>query len=375
MKRAIAAVLLVTACSREKPAPDVIATITPDPDDADGAAATAPPVPDAGVEVLREPAGDAGPGPAPASDVTLTLDGEDRPLRWAIAEVGDAAVYVTVFSWPMDCAHRSYWSLSYDKTPGARIELAVPPGPGGRYYAGDPIGVAVRATATDRKMRLPGPVGALAGEMSTVLSMGPAAVTLTLEPFAWQKGAHVRGRLSGSETMLLGSMAAKGAFDAELCAEHPKLRALAAAAPKAPVGARTVHAIVRRRPASKDEAIDQAIGRSKGSLPEIWMLVFYAEAKVPCPRLPEHVSTGHRPLLTVQDIGGTDAASPRTTPQPATALWPKGGNEYGEAGQAWVQIDRHAYTTGDEVSGSVWAQHDDGKSPFGGTFAAVVCAP
>ncbi len=357
-RSALTAVVLLLGCRSEAP----VEPPAPPPPSADAAVAPAPEPVDAGPISAPAPVEPSEPATA---NVTLTVNDRQRPLQWGYASSGFSGVSVTLTSWPSSCELR-------EDGRGASLTFEVPAGPGRRFYAGHPIGVNVAVKASDQKMQFPvdmGPMGAVLGDGVTLM-MGPAAVQVTVEPFEWKKGAHVRGTIDGSEAVLIGASGASGTFDAEVCFDaDPAAKGLADSAPKTPVKAKTVHALVRRRPKSQDEAVDQSLKRSKGTYAEISRLVFYDKAKVPC-------GAAEPPgFLQVQSLGGADATRPLTTQQPATAVWREGNDAFAAVSEAWVQLDELAFDEGKTVRGSLWTLKKKGQPPFTGRFEAVVCAP
>jgi hypothetical protein len=325
------------------------------------------------------------PRAAGATDVVAAFDGHEVRLRWGIAHNGAHGVAVELLSQPFDCSKMGVVSAIPSSYAGARASFEVPSGPGGRFYAGHRVGVSVMLDDSTRSE--PG-MPALSS-LSMARSMSASSVAVTLEAFRFERGAHARGRIDGAETMLIGSASAHGDFDVEVCVapEPSSTEALREAVPPGPVRGRigakavapgTALAVLQRRPTSRDEAIDQAIGRSTGGLAAIWEIEFYAAVGVHCPDPKKPARSGA--LFHVQSIGGAavdhDFAG---TQQPATAVLHAPGDDFAGVWPAWIDLDAITLSPGGRVSGVLWAQsaageyREDKKGALGGRFEALVC--
>jgi hypothetical protein len=166
-----------------------------------------------------------------------------------------------------------------------------------------------------------------------------------------------------------------------LRAEAPKTPARGTFGGKA-IAPRSVHAVLHRRPATSDEAIDAALHRAEASLADIWSLEFFADPHVPCPP-PGAASDGAaKPTLRVDGIGGTARERPFAgTTQPADAVLLGPDGDYLSTWPAWVRFDALSWTAGTKVKGALWtesppdADRPDHEGSFGGRFEALVCAP
>jgi hypothetical protein len=130
-----------------------------------------------------------------------------------------------------------------------------------------------------------------------------------------------------------------------------------------------------KRATTRDQAIDQAIGRPSEGPDDLWMLEFYAEANLPCPT----TTSLPRALLHLQGMGGSGSDHPRpNTVQPASTALTVGTDEFAATWPAWVRFDSLSYAAGSKITGSLWTASGPGESPahkgsFGGRFEAVVC--
>ena len=314
---------------------------------------TPPPPP---LRAIPDAAPDA---PATGTEVTVTIDGTPHVLRYGIAMALLDQLEVLLVADPIDCATRPD-----GKPPETSYELSfeMPPGPGGTYFAGHPVGEAITVEAHHQTHHLPDAPASFTIPASYMM-IGPTSA-ITLDAI----GDRVRGRLAGNEVSMFGTVAVTGSFDVAMCDKPPASKGLRADAPATPASgrdnhsplvARSILAVVGSRPASVAEAREhRASGR------QLERIVFYADAGVSCP------PAGAHEILRVSPIGGT-GDYPSSEPQPASV------EISGSAWPAWVAIaEPPSLITGKLVRGRLWAASlpgDDHAGTFGGTFTATVC--
>ena len=360
----------------------------------DDAATAAPPAPPSTSPRDAAPVAPVG-APADAAipptsiTVTLTTDGHPTALRWGYAVGETDGLTVALVDHPVDCATAA--KLDAREPGGAELRIDIPSGPAGTYYAGHPAS-AKMFVWTDQAADVPAEVAQRLGALPFELALSDASSRVTLEPVGTQAGAHVRGTVEASEATLVGTAEAHGAFDVLLCdaleRQPPVLRATAPGGPARGKRGRTVlaprswQAILRTSPASKDEAVDLAIDRTRaGSLMEVFWIVGYPTEHVACPPPGERYSPDAHPMLAFQGIGGASREHPMTgTQQPTTFLIPTSAElDYPEAvWPAWIQLDKLTFVPGDVVHARVWAEappREDLPGTFGGQLDAIVCAP
>ena len=315
-------------------------------------------------------------------------DSVSSPLRWGYAVGVSDGLEVALFDRPVDCATANV--LNERRGGGAELRIDVPSGPGGRFYAGHPVS-ANMFVWNDQAADLPTQVTQRLGALSFQLSLSDASDRVTLEPVGPKAGAHVRGTVEAASATLVGTAEAHGTFDVLLCddlePQPPVLRARAPAGPargtrggKA-LAPRSWQAIVWTLPATKDEAVNVAVERGQGSLAEIFVIVGYPAAHVPCPPSGERYVADAHPIVAFQGIGGASRERPLVgTPQPTRFLVPTPGElDSPEAvWPAWIQLDTLTFAPGESVHATVWAEasrSEDAKGTFGGHLDAVVCGP
>ena len=353
-----------------------------------------PPIPAAAVLVDAAPEAvpaDAAADAGGTGDVVVSIDGKPHPLRFGIASGSVEGLVIQLFSEPAACSAQRF----SDPSGGDELSFKVPPGPGGTYFAGHAVSTTMLVQAFDERTQIPAGLARGAGvpgmSFPKALGIGGAAGSVTLERVTPRAHAHVRGTVEGLESSLLGTAEVHGHFDVELCddVEGAPLRATAPTGPirghrgQTALVPRTIHAMVMQRAASHDEAIETAIDRGDGSLAEIWRLVFYAAANVPCPPHGKEHNEREAVVVMAQGIGGTSRAHPSLgTPQPTSIeLFGAQGppNDVTDVWPAWVQIEAPLdFTAGAKLHGMLWAEsaHDDDvKGTFGGHFEATVCGP
>jgi hypothetical protein len=382
---AIVAIVAMAACGRSSARDD--AARRPRPADARPADAR-PAAPAIVVDAAPAIIVDAGPAIAPGpTRVTLTIDGHPSELRYGYVDPGNTGAMIRLFRGPVDCATRNRIGAEPPEF-GPRIAIQIEAGPGGRWYAGHPIGTHGLVESPQDQVQV-GPLP----PMGTTLPISPDALTLTLEPSTWRRGAHVRGTVDGGELTLIGSSSVTGRFDVEVCDDlagraREELAVLADAAPAAPargtIGGRpfvprTVHAIVRHRPRTADDVVDLAVHRTRGGARHVWMVAFYAEANVPCPPARDDFDRAHPPAFYLQGPGGTSEDHPLLgTQQPAAGILARPDAIVAGVWWAWVRFDALAWETGATVRGALVAQTTyledrPQQGRVAGRFTATVC--
>jgi hypothetical protein len=222
----------------------------------------------------------------------------------------------------------------YDLNDVARLMFDVPPGPGNTYFAGHDIGVNVN------------------GQAGYMAAADPAQVVIRLDRVRVHKGAHITGTID-AVARTIPDLEAHGHFDAILCDVDPVAH-VPAAAPKKAVAVGTAIA----RLAHNDDG-DQ-----------IGTIELYDQQGLTC-----DTAAGETPTRAIWEMGGTGAAHPLTgVAQPALLAFDPEDFSKTSFWDGWVRFDNLAFTPGDEVRLSMWAQDTHGKRHVGGTLRALVCA-
>jgi len=255
------------------------------------------------------------------------------------------------------------------------IELDVPPGPKGDFFAGAPIGVEAWFHDPERS--------------TTQGRAAPWQTTLKLDA---RPGAHVAGTIDFAARIDGADDRASGAFDVELCdRDAPHLEAGAAPSVDAdgPVSGSLAGDAFTAGSAIAEVWRDPSTGEAF-----VHALSFFPSSGVDCATRFAHERRER--VILFEEMGGVSERRTLPGPQPATAFVsapevdPASSGDagaaptlqaLGAAGHAWVRLDDphvDAAKQGDRLRGSVAAASEVGapaKSTghLGGTFDALVC--
>ncbi|HEY4122026.1 MAG TPA: hypothetical protein VGM56_29365, partial [Byssovorax sp.] len=370
--------LAVTACNgdhRDAPAP--APPPAPAPIDARAAADAAAPTPDARpVDV-----------PPPGADAALVVGDHSYRLGFGYVVPGSDRLYLTLTTSKLDCAHKP--SYGSPKGLDAVVEIQIPSGPGGRYFAGSWTPALAIVTLGHERTHLERAGMVFDSEYMNGLSGAESMIRIEL-PAKAAAGTRVTGELDLAGANLLGAMKLSGHLDLELCEALPvaDLEKLPMAPPggaahgvrggKAIPVARTVQAIVFQGSSTVANAMDVSLHRGGGDRPFIGELAFYAEPDVPCRGLGDETKPGASLLVEASVAGVT---SPRWSvvdvAQPSSIALYLGKDKMEEVWPGAVILRGPIDTTnGAKLAGSVWSTHagySELKGSWGGTFEAVVC--
>jgi len=290
-----------------------------------------------------------------ASSVKITVNGASQTLAYGKATPEYDGLDVRLQSEPFSC-----------KELGRASELAfhVDPGPGGRFYASSPVGVAIFHHG--------------AGEPTVVESLRGSAVTL--EPFAYAKGERLRGSVDFDFTTASGKTKASGAgtFDVEICEKAGDSHLMAAPHRQPESVQGTVKGTFAGQPfESAGALVEWERDRSTGEAYVSQVLFFSQPTTCDAASKPWNVEGDH---LRVYDIGAGKKA-PFGSPRPAEASAGKqlgAGSPETFLGEAWIQLDGLKLEAGSRVKGAVYADSRPGTRPdqtgtVGGEFEATVC--
>jgi hypothetical protein len=228
----------------------------------------------------------------------------------------------------------------------ALVTFRVPPGPGGRFFAGAPIGAPLHGWIDGARIE------------------HPASIAIVeLQPFELALGARVRGTLEFPE--------GTGTFDAEICALQSNTSALPETVASLPL-----HGMIDGRTFEPTVALFQPSRVEEGEPPRLDMLRFYSDPHVDC----ENFGEGTRDGLVLLQIGGTGSLRPLVdSPQPAWAAALGHPVERGHVvGRmpAWIRFDRIAFEAGARVTGELVVEQAGNNGPVAhveGRFDAQVC--
>ena len=287
-------------------------------------------VPDQIFAIGGEPSERAGSG-----QLALHDDDGDTRLPFGRVRMASHALHVVLGANDPGCADLP--------EPGdAWVTFDLPAGPGGQFYAGDSVGVAMQI-ATNHTGR----------------GLAAQAVAIMVTPFVRAPGAHLRGSLD------LGSFGG-GSFDAIVCpnVDFSTFAALPATAPVHPFAGTL---------AGRAFAVQSAIARVERDVdpPRLLQLRLFATKGVTCA-----IGDSDAGLeLRVADIGRASLSKDRrVTPQPAVgALRADAIFASYETDAMWVRLDlRHAtFAPGEKLSGAISIETPPDHAT--GTFQATVC--
>ena len=319
----------------------------------------------------------AGESPGGSPTVFANIEGRPLQLRYGKAYATSDTLHVVLSTEKTACTFAPGTEEAY------RIRFELTPGPGGRFYAGTPIGVGV--SFESRRARL------------AITAADPYLATVIVEPFALRAGSHIRGRLEFDVKFVKRkvdrsrqSYQSKGAgfFDVEICDDALVLQALRGQPPDAP-DSEVSGTFAGQRFAFKT-AIANVWHDPDNSQDYIDSVVFFPLAGIGCANQWEQRDKLN--LFVVRSIGGAGSRQRFIgSPQPASASFfiPKlgaGVNEAadaiyffgGGAERAWVRFDKLDFRTGATLNGTVYADSREGskieeEGRIGGRFKAKVC--
>lgn len=280
-------------------------------------------------------------GAARAGDDVVTIAPYGAKLAHAVAYAARGRLVVRATDRPGPCGDGPW------QTPppwDAIVTIDVPPGPGGRFFAGAPFGAtAFYARRSTRE-------GA---------GLDPSYVRIDLEPFELAAGKRVRGRIASDHVA--------GRFDAEICGGGlDSLRALPADAP-----ARPAAGTLAGNPFQVRRAL--AMVSSQSSSRQVNAIILFG---APGPTCATYRDGKGPAMVWLSDLGGASSAVPLLgSPQPATASFraAAGGETLPADGglPAWVRFDDLRFDVGRKVRGAMVVKSD--HADVAGTFAAEVC--
>jgi hypothetical protein len=312
-----------------------------------------------------------------SADVDVSIEGHDEKLAHGVALIGtDGTLSVSIADQPFDGCSRGVIGGASPMV----VNFDLPPGPGGRYFAGQPVGPHVVGFS------LPG------GHPKDSFALGPQTTKVSLEPFKAEKGSRVRGsiefhsRSSPQQTRLASgdtnryTYDGKGSFDLLLCKVPDKLPA--SAPDKADAAA--VTGTVAGAPFTAKSALAFVFADDRSPKDGAFALhnvELYPDAGVTC-------ATRTREKLSVDsgEIGGANTTAPvLNAPQPVSfsqdvsSSTARGGRKVSEAGlgSGWVSLDAIDLTDGGHVKGMMFVvgegKQKKNQAKLGGHFDATVC--
>lgn len=347
--------------------------------------------PEEPVDAAPEAGDDHGPKPKPLPDgdlkapgeaallakaggaLALFTEGETPVFKYGRAQLGWGGLHVTLSTEKIGCA----WTTPGDEAYQLDFQLA--PGPGGAYYAGHPIGVAVNWTSTRLKLK--------------ASHAGPHQTKLVLDaPLVAKDGEHVKGTLALEQsakvsrpdgTRVTYEYRARGAFDVVICPAGygglSGLDPLGKVAATTPVTGTFASIAFTAKSSLAIVQKDWASG-----LPYLESIELYETEDPSCADRWKLSSTAH---LTVRAIGGSGTIFPMLDQQPMepTFTVPKvaGGLGYpkwfgGGQRRGWIKLDALDLTSGGKIVGELLAESSPGSKAdetgkMSGRFTAKVC--
>jgi hypothetical protein len=271
-----------------------------------------------------------------AAPAQLTLD-DRQPLNHGKARMADGELVVRMSNEPEACG------FALDVSSTRMLSIEIPPGPGGRFFAGIPVGVRA--------------YGFVDGSRVDYL---PAETVARLQPFEPLKGA----KISGTIELPRGG----GAFEAELC----ELGRVSTSLPEE-ASDRPAAGILDGRAFEPRKAF---IELEKDPTRLDWLRVYQDEG-LTCANA---AKSSKKPALALDHIGGASARRPLVgSTQPA---WAGGFHVPLERAYfvgrmpAWVRFERLSFEPGAKVTGSLAIQRQAKGEPttrVSRRFEAEVC--
>ena len=241
--------------------------------------------------------------------------GHDLDRGAARTDVGEGGALVVRFTDPSSSCSGTA------KDPQATLSIALPPGPGARFFSGVTIGVRAWGAVDGRN-----------------LQYGPSDVVVELEPFTPAKGGTIRGRLDTP----LGA----GTFQAEICGFDPVPSMLPDDAPDAPASG-----TLDGHPFTVKKGLAYLAGGTGGDA-RLEDLRLFSDETATCREL-----TSRGVGLYVHFLAGAGARRPLTgTRQPSTASVTNVPIERGAVTgnvPTWIRFDRLVFEPGARIAGSI----------------------
>jgi len=303
--------------------------------------------------------------------LVMFVEGETPVFRYGRAQLGWGGLHVTLSTEKIGCSYATPGDESY------QIDLDLSPGPGGTYYAGHAIGVAVSWNSARLKLKQ--------------THAGPHQTKLLLDPFVAKDGEHLKGTLWVDQTTKVSrpdgtrvqyDYRARGSFDLVICPGYGAAVGLdplaKTAGPGLVTGTFGGHAFTAK------SALAFVQKDWSSGLHYLDSIELYAVEEPPCSDRYKLTATEH---LTVRAIGGSGTLFPLTGQQPMEPAFtvPKtipGGSGYpkwfgGGQRRGWVQFDAFDLSA-TKLSGDLFAESSPGSKPeetgkLTGHFSAKIC--
>ncbi len=307
---------------------------------------------------------------ASGGQLTMSIEGEAPVFKYGRAQLGWGGLHVTLSTEKTGCAYATPGDESY------QIDFDLSPGPGGGYYAGHAIGLAVSWNSARLKLKQS--------------HAGPHQTKLLLDPFVAKDGEHVKGTLSVDQstkvsrpdgTRVQYEYRARGAFDVVICPAFGGVTGLdplaKTAGPGLVTGTFAGHAFTAMSALAFVQK-DWSTG-----LHYLDSIELYPVAEPPCSDRYKLTASEH---LTIRAIGGSGTLFALTGQQPMepTFTIPKtaGGLGYpkwfgGGQRRGWIQFDAFDLSA-TKLSGEMFAESSAKSKPdetgkLTGRFTAKVC--
>lgn len=299
--------------------------------------------------------------PLPTTPLAATIGDTVTPVPNARIELRDEKLELVFSSVAIACGNAT------KEDDGVSVSFDVPAGPSSGYFAGKPIGLAVRIS--------PPHAGVDYHDVSS------HSARVTLEPFTPGKGAHVKGTVVAEAdtkwTPKHQKFAAIGTFDAVICEDK---RTKAPPPPEPAIGA-TLTGTVEKKPFTGASALASVFKSSSGSI-YLESIDVYPEPGVTCASR----NAKDRENLRIKPGGGSADAPLLGSPQPASLSWEKAtrtaeststtSSNASSLVRSWVTFESISFEAGGKVTASIVAttpSTSDDNWSFGGKIVAEVC--
>ncbi|MFI5300540.1 MAG: hypothetical protein ACHREM_20840 [Polyangiales bacterium] len=318
----------------------------------------------------KKPKGD---GPFAAS-----IEGTDLKFKYGKAYASFGGIHVVLSTEKTKCDFAPPSDDAY------QVEFDLPPGPGGKFFSGQPVGVATTFNSQKLKLKL--------------TYAYPYQVTANIDSFKAKEGEHVKGSLGfdikwietkADTSKKTYAYSGAGNFDVEICSDWQNFKHLEGQPKDPPEG--DVEGEYGSEKFKYKTALANVWHDHNNDMDYIESIEFYPSDDVTCSnRWDQWKKVDY---FTVRAMGGSGSKGKILgKPQPADPSFsiPKemtGGKGKmgmshwfgGGSHRAWVQFDKLEFKGGGAVTGTVYADSAsdakaDESGKIGGKFEAKVCS-
>ena len=307
---------------------------------------------------------------------SANIEGTDVDFKFAKAVAGYSGLSIILSNEKIGCSGSpsdDAWQISFD----------VPPGPGGKFFAGSKKGAGVPLYVNSQKLKLKSPF------------ISAYQATADLEEFKLEEGAHVKGTLDFDKKYQDYSSkkefkySGHGSFDAVVCKDWNNFKYLTAQPDSVDDG--PVKGKYATNTFEYKSALATVIHDSDNDVDYIDEIDFFPTDKITCAM--KYDQRDKDKYFLVRSIGGVGSKNPivgsaqsgdpsfsipeimpGSTSKKPMGSWKIFG---GASRRAWIKFDKLSFGNGDKISGEVYADSVEAKpdqtGKIGGKFEATIC--